>query len=401
MKILAIETSCDETAVAVLEAEGGFEHPQFRVLGNTTLSQALKHAEFGGVYPNLAKREHSKNLIPVLKNTLTEAGMLRLADTPQNYSNILQNIRIVLEREPELLEQFLEFIPTIEKPDVDVIAVTQGPGLEPALWVGLNLAQALSLVWSIPLVPVNHMEGHVLSVLYRKENPNDKLQNPNINFPALALLISGGHTQLILVKDWLHYKMLGETRDDAVGEAFDKVARLLGLPYPGGPEISRLADQARHSNVLQNIRMSSASVSFPRPMIDSKDYDFSFSGLKTAVLYKVKELGDLSDELKQEVAREFEDAVVDVLIVKTKKALDEYTPRTLIVGGGVIANKRLREMFEKLTANYLDTKLLIPDRALATDNAIMIGIAGYFRYRKKEIVGADTLVRADGNLQLA
>src|SRR3989338_2212983 len=221
MKILAIETSCDETAVSILDAHGDFQGAQFLILGNALLSQIDTHKEYGGVFPMLAKREHSRNLIPLLEHALREAGMLR-------------------EREAEALP-----------PDIDAIAVTHGPGLEPALWVGINFAKALSLVWNKPIIPVNHMEGHILAGLLSVSVPTSSdeknysqilknLRIENVALPVLTLLISGGHTDLVLMKELFHYEYLGRTRDDAVGEAFDKVARLLSLPYPGGPEIERL-----------------------------------------------------------------------------------------------------------------------------------------------------------------
>jgi len=417
MKILAIETSCDETALAVLDCNGGYKRPICKIISHVLYSQITEHRKYGGVYPNLAKRLHSQNLVPILKETLRNAGLLNTLEKSENYSNILKNIGIVLEREPDLLDQFTAFIPTIKKPPIDAIAVTQGPGLEPALWVGLNFAKALSLVWNIPIIPVNHMEGHIASVLYKNDQP--------LLFPLIALLISGGHTQLVRAKEWGKYKVLGETRDDAVGEAFDKVARILGLPYPGGPEISNLAKRARtkkdshHSTVLQNNRTTetgkmvkkvtqnkvlkvTTEIELPRPMINSDNYDFSFSGLKTAVLYKVKKIEKLDQKTKQEIAREFEDAIADVLISKTQGVLKAYKPKTLIVAGGVIANKKLREDFETMTEQFPNIKLRIPHTDVAGDNAIMIGITGYIRshIQKKEAEVQTSNLRAQGNLRL-
>lgn len=385
MKILAIETSCDETAVALLECEGDFKKPDITVLGNALLSQVMQHREYGGVYPNLAKRLHSQNLIPMLKEALQAAHEFSELPTPTTYN--LESITSILEREPELLKQFETFIPTIKKPDIDAIAVTQGPGLEPALWVGINFARALSEVWDIPLVSVNHMEGHIASVLYGAKNTT-------VPFPTLALLISGGHTELVLAHTWGAYELIGATRDDAVGEAFDKAARILGLPYPGGPEISTLAEKARNSNTeIQD------EIQLPRPMLDSDDFDFSFSGLKTAVLYLTRELGELSDTHKMLLAREFEDAVRDVLVRKTEKALEEHIPKSLIVAGGVIANKTLRNAFTTL-AEIHGLPLYIPIPELTTDNAVMIGIAGYFKALREEFASSEEIV-ADGNLTLA
>ncbi|MBI2100339.1 MAG: tRNA (adenosine(37)-N6)-threonylcarbamoyltransferase complex transferase subunit TsaD [Candidatus Vogelbacteria bacterium] len=365
MKILAIETSCDETAISVVAASGGFKKPQFKVLSHLISSQVKLHAPYGGVVPSLAKREHSKNLIPLLATALRE---LRLYKASSVQHPMLDKIPKILSREPELLKQLLELIPTISVPKIDAIAVTYGPGLEPALWVGINFARALSLAWNKPLIPVNHMEGHIYSPLLEPKTYN--------LFPALALLISGGHTELVLVKDWLKYQVIGQTRDDAVGEAFDKVARLLDLPYPGGPALAKLADKnGKHPMFAK----------FPRPMIHSGDFDFSFSGLKTAVLYLVKKLGKVDDKTKAAIAREFQDAVIEVLVAKTSKAIEHYNPKTLIIGGGVIANTALREKFDELVAKkYPNVKLLIPDFQLATDNATMIALAAYFHIFKKK-----------------
>ena len=405
MKILAIETSCDETAIAILEAEGGFENPQFKLIADNLNSQIELHREYGGVYPTIAKREHTKNLIPVLEKTLKDAQVLRYIVVPEGVGiNIdkkkKEEVEKILEREPELLATFLDFIPTIEKPDIDYIAVTQGPGLEPALWIGLNFAKALSVFWDIPFMPVNHMEGHVLSVLWdEKKDSRFKIQDSRkIRFPALALLISGGHTQLVLMQDWLQYEIIGETQDDAVGEAFDKVARMMGLPYPGGPEISALANKTRNLDVGRLNSEFEKKFNLPKPMIHSGNCHFSFSGLKTSILYKIKDL-DLDDEVKAQMAREFEDTVVEILLKKTERAIEENEVKTLIIGGGVIANKEIRKAFQKF-AEEKELNLLIPEMKLTGDNAIMIGIAGYFRALKNP-KGVDIDgIRADGNLRL-
>jgi len=393
MNILAIETSCDETSIAVLKCEGGFTNPSFRILVHELNSQASKHNEYGGVYPTLAKREHAKNLVPILKKVLKKSNLLDNSRESSNrfgYVQLVGEIEKILEREPTLLKLFLEYIPTINIPDIETIAVAQTWGLEPALWVGLNFAKALSIAWQKPLIPVNHLEGHIMSVL---------MESNKIEFPAIVLLVSGGDTELILTKDWMEYEILGQTRDDAVGEAFDKVARMLGLPYPGGPQIARLAQSARIN--ADKAQIHADIVSLPRPMINSDDYDFSFSGLKTAVLYKIKKLGELDGETKQEIAKEFEDVVIDVLISKTKKAIMEYAPKSLIIGGGVVANKELRRRFKKL-AEELNILLLLPSPELATDNAVMIAIAGYFRYKKSGGLEPEMVhgLRADGNLRL-
>jgi len=365
LRILSIETSCDETAVAILECYGGFKNPNFTVLGDTVVSQASKHAEFGGVYPTLAKREHQKNLVPALLNTLTQSGIHVLSKERAKI-----DVTEILEREPDLLNLFQKSIPNIEKPDIDAIAVTAGPGLEPALWVGINFAKALGAIWNLPVIAVNHMDGHIVSVLAK--NAEHK-KTANVEFPAVALLISGGHTELVLVRNWLDYKVIGKTKDDAVGEVFDKVARILSLPYPGGPHISKLAEKAR-----QDLEVSqSQKITLPRPMIHSGDFDFSFSGLKTAVLYLAKKMGTLDDQAKSLIAREFEDAVTDVMIKKTFGALEQFACRTIIVGGGVIANTHLRKELEN-EAKKRGVDILIPPLNITTDNAVMIGMAAYF-----------------------
>jgi N6-L-threonylcarbamoyladenine synthase len=393
MKILAIETSCDETAIAILECKGDQNGAEFTVLGNALLSQVEIHQEYGGVFPAVAKREHAKNLVPILEAALEEAELLH-EDSQAISEEMCAKIGDILAREPNLAETFFEFVSECEPPDIDAIAVTAGPGLEPALWVGINFAKALALLWGKPLIPVNHMEGHFLAGLARYQGLT--LTIDNIELPALALLISGGHTELVLMKKWLDYKLIGQTRDDAVGEAFDKVARMLGLPYPGGPEISRLAELARSK--AESVG-AEEPFSLPRPMIDSNTCEFSFAGLKTAVLYLLKDSPDLNLKDKQRLAKEFEDAVADVLWKKTSQALGETGARTLVIGGGVSANTHIRRVFtEKIKNDYPDVELRIPAASLTTDNAIMIAFAGYYRALRKEFV---TDIVAKGSLPLA
>ena len=401
MKILSIETSCDETAIAILECEGDAESARFRVLGNTLLSQIEIHKEYGGVFPALAKREHAKNLVPILEAALEEAELLH-EDAQVIPEEMRAKISEILAREPGLTELFFEFISECEPPEIDVIAVTAGPGLEPALWVGINFAKALALLWQKPLVAVNHMEGHIVSAL-AKEASYDQTNTPristrfdlvisNVKMPMLALLISGGHTELVLMKEWLQYELVGATRDDAVGEAFDKVARMLGLPYPGGPEISRLAEESRRET-------SETLFKLPRPMLHDATCDFSFAGLKTAVLYLLKTRTDLHEREKQSIAHEFENAVTDVLWKKTSRALEETGAQTLVIGGGVSANTHIRRTFtENIRNENPDVSLRIPSAALTTDNAIMIAIAGFYRAQRKEF---KTEILANGNLPLA
>lgn len=396
MKILAIETSCDETAISIVEASGE-KNPKFKILGNSLLSQIDIHKKYGGVFPMMAKREHSKNLVPLLEDCLKQAEMFQLKNDAKK---IPENLEKIFEREPELMKNFAELVPRIERPDINAVAVTTGPGLEPALWVGINFAKALAILWDLPIIPTNHMEGHIVSSLISESSKPVSVQNNKklVEFPAIALLISGGHTELVLVKDWLKYEIIGRTKDDAVGEAFDKVARMLGLPYPGGPEISRLAAAHRTSGKISNQK-------FPRPMIHSHDFDFSFSGLKTAVLYAVKKIGELGQNVKEEIAREFEDAAVEVLVSKTKNAVEKFGAKTLILGGGVTANKEIRRAFEEVAAGY-EISLFIPDPKLSTDNALMIAAAAYSRIigdkkiLEKKSPERNLEIKAEGNLSL-
>lgn len=383
MNILAIETSCDETALSVVEAQGEFPHATYTILGNALFSQTDIQREYGGVFPSIAKREHAKTLVPMFRKALEEAGMLK-SNTKKLTEEQRERLRKILEREPELSEALTAFLDTYEKPELDLLAVTNGPGLEPALWVGVNFARALGVVWDIPIVPVNHMEGHILSSIFNGTTIDE------ITFPALSLLISGGHTELIVMKDWMSYELVGQTRDDAVGEAFDKVARMLGLPYPGGPEISRLAELAREKDLPHFVEL-------PRPMLDSGDFDFSFSGLKTAVRYAI-EGKELTEDEKAAVAREFEDAATTVLLKKAKAAIDAHGGETLILGGGVSANRHIRSTFaEYFKKEYPMLALYLPEPKLTTDNSVMIALAGHAHAREslthKE---ADTLT-AYGN----
>ncbi len=395
MIILAIETSCDESAISLVKAKGNYSRPHFSVLGQEISSQVSLHAPFGGVVPMLAKREHQKNLPILLEKILLNTKQKSRENLSQPNASLKKKINKILEREPELREIFWSKIISWPKPKIDAIAVTQGPGLEPALWVGINFARALALWWEIPLIPTNHLEGHIYSGLVEEKN--------KMNFPALALVISGGHTELILVKDWRNYKILGQTRDDAIGEAFDKVARLLGLPYPGGPEVSKLAQIARKESLLRKSVLSPHKSAFnlPRPMIGSSDLDFSFSGLKTAVLYLIKKISPLDDIKKKMLALDFENSVVEVIIAKTKKALAKTRAKMIVVGGGVIANTEIRNNLIKL-AQETKTPLILPPLSLTGDNATMIGIAGFIKYREqlKSKKKLPVSIKADGNLKL-
>jgi N6-L-threonylcarbamoyladenine synthase len=348
MKILSIETSCDETAISLLEITGPVEKPDVKVLGNSLYSQAKLHAEYGGVYPTLAKREHQKNLPILLEKTLKEAG----------------------------------------GQEIDFIAVTTGPGLEPALWTGIVFAEELGKKWQKPVVGVNHMEGHIYSVLA-------SLVEGELALPALALLISGGHTELVLIKSFGNYEVIGHTLDDAAGEAYDKAARMLGLPYPGGPEISRLAEKAREEKIEPSFKL-------PRPMLHSPDLNFSFSGLKTAVLYKIRSISDLSENFKKEMAYAFEEAVCEVLVEKTSRALNKHADiQSLIVAGGVAANQYLCSKLEELKLDFPHLSTHFPTKTMATDNAIMIGLAAYIQVTlNPDLLKTERVLEANGNLSL-
>ena len=390
MTILAIETSCDETAIALLDAEGDVDDATFTIRGNALFSQVELHQAYGGVYPNIAKREHAKNLVPILQAALSEAGELH-DNHKELSSDIKEKIGAILEREPEMAMSLISFLEEHDRPEIDYIAVTNGPGLEPALWVGVTFAQALSDAWNIPLLPVNHMEGHILSALaVPDENHPQKLSIQNTAFPVMALLISGGHTELVLMQEWLSYLLVGQTRDDAVGEAFDKVARMLELPYPGGPEISKQAECAREKGIIPLGNL-------PRPMLESDTYDFSFSGLKTAVRYALADT-TLTPDVREKTALEFETAVTEVLLKKTARAMIDHDAQTLVLGGGVSANAHIRKTFEEYFSRELtDRTLRLPHPKLTTDNAVMIGLAGFYQAHSGD--SATTIV-ANGNLSL-
>jgi N6-L-threonylcarbamoyladenine synthase len=379
MRVLAIETSCDETGLAVLDGTLVDCIYTFTTVASQLLSQAELHAEFGGVFPNLAKREHIKNL-------------------------------------PILLSQLLGGLLPDTETSLDAIVVTAGPGLEPALWTGIEFAKRMATAWGKPLFAVNHMEGHLISSLAQPQGQTFELAD--INFPVVGLLISGGHTEFVVMKDWFAYEIVGQTLDDAVGEAFDKVARMLGLPYPGGPHISRLANQARSDQKIivqkgaadQKIPIQNGLVEaeptrgpfveefsekpfehgfsekpfsvkkLPRPMIQADNCDFSFSGLKTSVLYAVRDLGGtdaLTDEQKMAFAREFEDAVTEVIISKTRRALEQTDAKIFVIGGGVAANSHIRLALQAMIADeFPNTRICLPELAITGDNAVMIAQAG-------------------------
>ncbi|AGA31899.1 YgjD/Kae1/Qri7 family, required for threonylcarbamoyladenosine (t(6)A) formation in tRNA [Thioalkalivibrio nitratireducens DSM 14787] len=330
MRVLGIETSCDETGVAIVDAEAG-------LLAHRLYSQVDLHALYGGVVPELASRDHIRRILPLLREVLDEAG--------------------------------------VEGPELSAVAFTAGPGLLGALLTGASVARALAYGWGVPALAVHHLEGHLLAPL---------LDDARLSFPFLVLLVSGGHTQLILARELGEYELLGESIDDAAGEAFDKTAKLLGLGYPGGPALSRLAETG-----------AAGSLRLPRPMLDRPGLDMSFSGLKTAVLTAVQK----GEYAPAAVARAFEEAVTDTLVEKTRRALEASRAPALVVAGGVAANRRLRAGLEAM-AGAQGVPVFFPRPAFCTDNGAMIALAGL---RRLQAGGADSglAIRARARWPLA
>ncbi|MFC1663721.1 tRNA (adenosine(37)-N6)-threonylcarbamoyltransferase complex transferase subunit TsaD [Patescibacteria group bacterium] len=347
MIILSIETSCDDTCVALIEVLDKTK-PRFKILSNIISSQVKIHEKWGGVYPLLAKREHQKNLPLVLKKVIKKA----------------------------------------KNPKIDLMAITVGPGLDPCLWTGVNFAKDLAEKLNLKIVPVNHIEAHIFANWLNESKKYDKL------FPAVCLVVSGGHTQLILMKDYGIYKILGETRDDAAGECFDKVAKILGLGYPGGPVIAKQAEK----NKKQDLNLK---INLPRPMIFQKNYDFSFSGLKTAVLYDFKSRSlkiRRSKEYVREMSAKTQQAIIDVLIHKTLKAGKNQKAKTIILGGGVASNQELRKQIkERIKKEMPKTKCLIPPVKFCTDNAAMVAVAAYYNLQKTK---TQKRIEAKANLRI-
>lgn len=390
MKVLAIESSCDETGIALVDVEHTSDYISLNVLAHTLNSQAPIHAQYGGVFPTVAKREHTKHCVPLLVDALNTAKMLSPAAERPSQETIGEIMK-TLEREQELFVHVAMFGATYAKPDIDAIAVTYGPGLEPALWVGVNFAKALSKLWGVPLVPINHMEGHIYAALINGTSPAYTL--PPIVTPLLSLLVSGAHTELVLSEKAGSYAILGSTRDDAAGECFDKCARLLGQPYPGGPHIARLAAEARRKNLPKEFTL-------PRPMFYDESLDCSFSGLKTALLRITEKNPSLSETQKEQIACEVEDAIVDVLIKKTCMALERHNAQTCVVSGGVSANTELcRRLSETLSKEFPDVVLRISPRVLSSDNALMIACAAAPKALAHEYTDAAVII-AKGNLSL-
>ena len=340
MIILGIETSCDETAVALVEGKSG----RVRELTSLVSSQIDIHAVTGGVVPEVAAREHVGAIIPLIETLL---GTWK------------------------------------KKPKVDAIAVTAGPGLFSSLMVGVETARALSFAWGVPLVRANHIEGHLYSSLIN--------ETEQIKFPALALIVSGGHTELVLMKGHGQYRLIGRTKDDAAGEAFDKTAQMMNLGYPGGPAVSAAAANG-----------DSKAYDFPRPMINEKNFDFSFAGLKTAVLYKIRnaKLNIDNPKIVADLSASVQAAIVDVLVSKTIKAVKKFKVKSLIVGGGVAANDCLRTALTNAVKKEChDVVLRLPQKRYTTDNATMIAAAGYFRAIKKDFI-KPSKIKANPNWEL-
>jgi len=365
MRILGIETSCDETAAAVIEGQGA----KIKVLSNIVSSQIEIHKKYGGVVPEVAAREHVLNILPVINEALENAGIKKDA----------------------------------VKKKINVIAVTTGPGLITSLQVGVETAKVLSYVWKIPVIAVNHIEGHIYANFIGgniEETPQVPLLKGGIReikFPALILTVSGGHTMLVLMEGHGKYKVIGETVDDAAGEAFDKAAAMMKLGYPGGPIISKYAKKFKINK--SPIPNPQSPIILPRTMMYSKNFNFSFSGLKTALLYKIQKDQNWKKKIP-EYCFKFQQAVIDVLIYKTTKAAENYNIKTIMLSGGVAANKELRKQMAEAIKNKLpNSQFQIPDFQYTTDNAAMIAAAGYFKVLRKKFIPWQKL-RSDSNLEL-
>ena len=334
LTILAIDTSCDETSAAVTVDD--------RVISNVISSQVELHRKYGGVVPALAKRAHQERIEPVIQEALKRAS--------SKISNLILNI--------------------------DAIAVTQGPGLAIALEVGIATAKELAQKYNKPLIAINHMEGHLLSAFAKNSKGNGPFGKFRPEFPVLGLLVSGGHTQLVLMKNFCQYQLLGETLDDAAGEAFDKLAKMLDLGYPGGPIVSELAKKGNPNKYP-----------LPVPMEKSKDLNFSFSGLKTASLYLIKHLKEKGiSKYHLDICASFEKSLISSLMIKLEKAILIYRPKQIVLGGGVINSEKLRREARKI-ARKNNSPLFIPySKNLLTDNAAMIGVAAYYQALRGKLV---------------
>jgi len=407
MRILAIESSCDETSAAIVEINKSCEklrqvakscnhsQPLLTICSNIVSSQVKLHAKYGGVYPELASREHVKNIIQIVADSCKKLQGVTTS------CNLLQPIETIRNH-------------------IDYLAITTGPGLIGSLLVGVNTAKTLAYVFKKPIYAINHVEGHIYSNFVRTEQKNCSLVSQFLSFlvpklPAVVLVVSGGHTSLVYMKNHLDYKVIGETLDDAAGEAFDKVSAMLGLGYPGGPVISALAEKTViASEAKQSINSKIAAsprhggtprndIHFPRPMINSNDFNFSFSGLKTSVLYTLKRLRSANQHLNQStiqlICKEFQDAVVETLVTKTIRAAKKYKVKSVLLCGGVASNNQLRKMLH-VTCYKLHVDFFVPEKSLCTDNAAMIGCAAAYKIALGKKPTPWYNVNADSNLQL-
>jgi N6-L-threonylcarbamoyladenine synthase len=429
MIVLGIETSCDETAASVVRGEGD----DIEVLSNIVASQINIHRKYGGVVPEVAAREHVIKIIPVIDKALRKAGVIQppLPKEAGIYSNRLKLIcHPRAGGDPKKFDADNTFQRmdsrfhgndknksqgTVEK-KLDAIGVTVGPGLVTSLIVGVETAKALAFAWNLPLVAINHIEGHIYANFIRlRQKSKGKSQkafiniNSNIQFPAIILTVSGGHTMLVLMEGHGKLKVVGDTLDDAAGEAFDKAAAMLGLGYPGGPVIAAAAAKFPISNFQFPNKSKTSNpklkIKLPRPMINSKDFNFSFSGLKTALLYDIKK-NPLSASSRQanslisNYAHEFQQAAIDVLISKTIKAAKYYNVKTIMLAGGVSASLELRkQMASAVDSQIPDPQFLIPDLKYTTDNAAMIATAGYYKILRKQFTPIEK-VKADCGIGL-
>lgn len=348
LMILGIETSCDETSASLLN----IKNHKFKIVNNVVFSQVKIHAQYGGIVPEVAARKHAENIIFVL-----EAAINPKSQTPNPKK--IQNFKF------KILNSF------------DAIAVTNGPGLITSLLVGVEAAKTLAFLTNKPLIPVNHLVAHI----YSNFIGNWKLGIGNF-LPAVCLVVSGGHTELVLMRDFEKFEKIGQTLDDAAGECFDKVAKILGLGYPGGPAIA--AEAAKILNSKSEIR-NKLKIKLPRPMINSPDFNFSFSGLKTAVLYATNSIKRIANNKNfiRAMCAEVQQAIIDVLITKTIKAVKKFNAKSIILGGGVAANDELRKQFKsKVYSLGSMVRLFVPTKSLCTDNAAMVALAGYFKLKK-------------------
>ena len=358
MKILGIETSCDETALALLFFP---QKGSPKILFHFLFSQIKIHRKYGGVFPSLAKRAHQEILPIFLEKALKKMNEFKKEKVDLKKESFFERIQ-----DKDFFEKLKNILKKYPIPKIDLLAIAQGPGLEPCLWQGVNFAKILGRFWKLKIVPVNHLEAHILINLFKTENKDI--------FPAIGLVASGGHTELYFIQKDLSFKKLGETLDDAAGECLDKTARMLGLPYPGGPELEKLAQKAKHK----------VSFKFPRPLISSKDFNFSFSGLKTAVLYFLQKRGEkFKKRFLPEIAREIQNAVFETLIQKTINAAKFYHVKSILTGGGVLANKMLKKEFLRVVKKMGSPfKIYFPNKSWAQDNGIMIAFAGFLKRKK-------------------